>query len=127
MRRVIVATAILASLAFTARATDAPELSLKNKALASAAAPAPLAKQSDAPFVATRDPLAQLLMLEEQDRRDARGGGRCEAAASALCYDAADGRIVYRSARKYMPQFDGLTAESVSVRSNRVTFKYSFK
>jgi hypothetical protein len=124
MRRAIVATAILASLAFTARASDGLELSLKNKALASAAAPS--TKQSEAPFVAARDPLGQLLMLEEQDRRDARGG-RCEAAASALCYDAAEGRIVYKSARKYMPQFEGLTAESVSVRSNRVTFKYSFR
>jgi hypothetical protein len=124
MRRVIVASAILVSLALTARANETPELSLKNKALASAAAP--LARQSDAPFVAGRDPLGQLLMLEEQDRRDARGG-RCDAAASALCYDAAEGRIVYRSVRKYMPQFEGLTAESISVRSNRVMLKYSFK
>jgi len=54
-------------------------------------------------------------------------GGTCEAAARDLCFDAADGRIVYRSARKFMPQFDGLTPESVSVRSNRVTLKYSFK
>ena len=125
MRRVIVATAILASLAFSARANEALELSLKNKALASAAAPVST-KQSDAPFVVARDPMAQLLMLEEQDRRGARGG-RCDAAASALCYDAAEGRIVYKAARKYMPQFDGLTAESMSVRGNRVTFKYSFK
>ena len=44
-----------------------------------------------------------------------------------LCFDAASGRVVYRAARKYMPQFDGLTAESVSLRSNRVTLKYSFK
>jgi hypothetical protein len=124
MRRVIVASAILVSLALTARANETPELSLKNKALASAAAP--LARQSDAPFVAGRDPLGQLLMLEVQDRRDARGG-RCDAAASALCYDAAEGRIVYRSVRKYMPQFEGLTAESISVRSNRVMLKYSFK
>ena len=126
MRRVLAALAILASPAFTARAADAPEVSLKNKALASAAAPVAVAKQSDATFVASRDPLAQLLMLEEQDRRDVRGG-RCDAAASALCYDAAEGRIVYKSARKFMPQFEGLQPESVSVRGNRVTFKYSFK
>ena len=67
-----------------------------------------------------------LLMQEEQDRRSVRGG-TCEAAARDLCFDAVDGRIVYRSARKFMPQFDGLTPESVSVRSNRVTLKYSFK
>lgn len=127
MFRVIVATAILASLAPPAQANDGLELSLKNKVLASAAAPVPAARQSDAPFVTTaRDPLAQLTMQEEQDRRGARGG-TCEAAARDLCFDATTGRIVYRSARKYMPRFDGLTAESVSVRGNRVTFRYSFK
>jgi hypothetical protein len=123
MFRLIVAT-ILATLAFTARANDVVD-SLKSRALASAAAP--VAKQSfDAPFMSARDPMPFLLMQEEQDRRSVRGG-TCEAAARDLCFDAVDGRIVYRSARKFMPQFDGLTPESVSVRSNRVTLKYSFK
>jgi hypothetical protein len=125
MFRVIVATALFASLAVTARANDVVD-SLKNRALASAAAP--VAKQSsDAPFLAARDPMPILLMQEEQDRRDVRGGGSCEAAARDLCFDAASGRIVYRSARKFMPKFDGLTPESMSVRSNRVTLKYSFR
>jgi hypothetical protein len=123
MRRLIVATAILASLASTARANDALDLSLKNKALASAAAPS--TKQVEAPFVAGRDPLPFILMQEEQERRGFQGS--CEAAARDLCFDAASGRVVYRAARKYMPQFEGLTPESVSLRSNRVTFKYSFK
>ena len=125
MFRLIVATAIFATLAFTARAADVVDSSLKSRALASAAAP--VAKQSsDAPFMSAHDPMPFLLMQEEQDRRSVRGG-TCEAAARDLCYDAVDGRIVYRSARKFMPQFDGLTPESVSVRSNRVTLKYSFK
>ena len=124
MFRVIVATAVFASVAFTARAADGLD-SLKSRALASAAAP--VAKQSsDAPFVSARDPLPILLMQEEQDRRSV-GGGSCEAAARYLCFDAADGRIVYRSARKFMPQVDGLTPESVSVRSHRLIFKYSFR
>ena len=121
MRRLIVATAIFASLGLAAQANE-PDVSLKNKALASAGAPAP---KAEAPFVYGRDPLPQLLMQEEQERRGPRG--TCEAAARDLCFDAADGRVVYRPARKYMPQFDGLKAESVSLRSNRVTFKYSFK
>ena len=122
MRRLIVATAIFATLGFAAQANEVSDVSLKNKALASAAAPVP---KSDAPFVNSRDPLPQLLMQEEQARRGPRGA--CEAAATDLCFDAADGRVVYRPARKYMPQFDGLRAESVALRSNRVTFKYSFK
>ena len=123
MRRLIVATAILASLASTAQANDALDLSLKNKALASAAAPS--VKQVEAPFVAGRDPLPFILMQEEQERRGFQGS--CEAAARDLCFDAASGRVVYRAARKYMPQFEGLTPESVSVRGHRVTLKYSFK
>jgi hypothetical protein len=126
MRRLIVATAIL-SLALAARANDVLDSSLKSKALASAAAVVTQApRQNEAPFTSARDPLPQLLLMEEQDRRNVRGG-TCEAAASDLCFDAADGRITYRGARKYMPQFEGLKPEAVSLRSNRLTLKYSFK
>ena len=118
MRRLIVATAVLASLATTAQANDALDLSLKNQ-------PVSAKQQAEAPFVAGRDPLPFILMREEQERRGPQGS--CEAAARDLCYDAASGRVVYRAARKYMPQFDGLTAESVSLRGNRITLKYSFK
>lgn len=123
MRRFIVATAVLASLAFAAQANDGLDLSLKNKAFASATVTG--SKQADAPFVAARDPLPLILMREEQERRGPRGS--CEAAARDLCFDAASGRVVYRAARKYMPQLGGLTAESVSFRGNRITLKYSFK
>ncbi|HUQ28509.1 MAG TPA: hypothetical protein VM051_07940 [Usitatibacter sp.] len=122
MRRLIVATAIFASLGFAAQASDTADVSLKNRALASAGAPMP---KADAPFVYGRDPLPVLLMQEEQERRGPRGS--CEAAARDLCFDAADGRVVYRPARQFMPQIDGLRAESVSLRSHRVTFKYSFR
>lgn len=117
MRRLIVATAVLASLASTAQANDALDLSLKSQPVST--------KQAEAPFVAGRDPLPFILMREEQERRGPQGS--CEAAARDLCFDAASGRVVYRAARKYMPQFDGLTAESVSLRGNRITLKYSFK
>lgn len=128
--RVLIASAVIASLGFAAQAAEVAEPSLKAKALASAAAAS--VKQADAPFVSSRDssalfrdPLPELLLNEEQDRR--MPGGRCEAAARDLCLDAASGRIVYRGARNYMPKFDGLTPESVSVRGNRVIFRYSFK
>ena len=124
MRRNIAATAIL-SLAFAAQANDAVfDLSAKSKAMA--AVSTPNTKQVEAPFTSgARDPLPQLLMAEEQDRRLVKG--TCEAAARDLCFDAASGRVVYRGARTFMPKFDGLTAESVSVRGNRINFKYSFK
>jgi hypothetical protein len=128
MRRLIVATAIL-SLACTARANEVFDSSLKTKALAAAGVVvvSPAGRTVEAPFTSSslHDPLPQLLLAQEQDRRSVRG--TCEAAATDLCFDAAEGRVTYRGARKYMPVFDGLTPESVSVRSNRLTFKYSFK
>ena len=124
MRRLIVATAVLASLAFTARANDVLDTSAK-KVVASTAVQVSM-RQVDAPFTAARvDPLAQILMMEEQERRSAPSG--CDAAATTLCFDAADGRVVYRGARNLMPQISGLRAESVSLRANRIILKYSFK
>ena len=129
MRRLIVATAIL-TLAFAARANDVSDSSLKSKALAAAGVVlvSPAGRTVEAPFTSSsvRDPMPQLLLADEQERRNVRG--TCEAAASDLCFDAADGRITYRGARKYMPQIDGLKPESVSVRGKGVVnFKYSFK
>jgi hypothetical protein len=123
MRFPIVTAALLATLALTAQANDGTELSLKTKALASAGMST---KQADAPFTYGRDPLPRLLMLEEQEIRGfARG--TCEFSARDLCYDIADGRVVYKPAREYMPKIDGLKAENVTFRHNRVVFKYSFR
>lgn len=123
MRRSIVITAIFASLAFPALANDGVELSLKSKALASAGASSP--KHGVAPFTSARDPLPELMLLEEQEQ--SAPSGACEFTAKDLCYDLADKRVVYRPARQYMPRFEGLTAENVSLRHNRIVFKYTFK
>lgn len=118
----IAVTAVLASLAFVANAADGVELSLRTKALASTS----VAPKSDAPFAAGRDPFPYIMMQEEQQRRGPQGVG-CEFTARDVCYDLADGRVVYRPVREYMPKFDGLKPESVSLRHNRIVFKYSFK
>ena len=118
----IVATAVLASLAFAVQAADGVELSLRTKALASAS----VAPKSDAPFAAGRDPLPQLLLTDELERRGPNGVG-CEYNAKDVCYDLTEGRVVYRGARAFMPAIEGLTPESLALRANRVTFKYSFK
>ena len=118
----IVATTVFASLAFAVQAADGVELSLRTKALASAS----VAPKSDAPFAAGRDPLPQLLLAEEQETRGPKGVG-CEFSAKDVCYDLTAGRVVYRGARSYMPTIEGLTPESVSLRHNRVSVKYSFK
>lgn len=122
MRRLLVVAAVIASVCLPAVASEGVDLS--NRARSSAAASAVVLKQAEAPF-RNRDPLPELLMHEEQERR--LPNGACQHNATALCYDLADRRIVYRPARHYMPQFEGLRAESVSLRHNRVVLKYSFR
>ena len=122
MLRSIAVSAIL-SLALAAQANDGVELSLRSKALASAGS---VMRHADAPFATGRDPLPQVLMLEAEERHG-NPKGTCEVTAKDLCYDLADGRIVYRPARNYMPNVTGLKPESVSLRHNRVVFKYSFR
>jgi hypothetical protein len=124
MRRSIVMFALLAPLALPAVGNEGVELSAKARTLAVAAA-VPPAKQVEAPFRAGRDPLPELLMREEQERRGPAGA--CEATATSLCYDLADGRVVYRPARQYMPKIDGMRAESISLRRDKLVFKYSFR
>jgi len=129
MRRSIMLTAILSTLVVSAQAADGVELAMKSKALAASSTSAisisgTPAKQLQAPFTGVRDPLPELLLSQEQERRGLRGG--CEYTSQDVCYDLVDGRITYRGARAYMPKFQGLKPESVSLRTNRISFKYSF-
>jgi hypothetical protein len=116
--------ALLVSAAFAAQAHDGVELSMKTKAAAAVVSNT----QGSAPFAAGRDPLPQILFEQEMESRVAtKNSGTCDYSARDVCYDLADGRIVYRAAREYMPKVGGLQPESVSLRSHRLTFKYSFK
>lgn len=127
MRRSLVLAALLVSTAAAVQANEGVELSNKAKSSAASASGALSVKQADAPFRSGtfRDPMPELLLRNELD---GRGGpsGACDNSTSALCYDMADRRVVYRPARQYMPKFDGLQAESVSLRRDRIVFKYSF-
>lgn len=125
MCRPLVIALVLAAAGLPALANEGVDLS--NRARSSAAASAVSAmsvKQAEAPF-RSRDPLPELLMHEEQEKRGPSGA--CQHNATALCYDLGDRRLVYRPARAYMPQFEGLRAESVSLRHNKLVVKYSFR
>jgi hypothetical protein len=122
MRRTLVIAAVFASIGLPIQANEGVELSSKARSTAVASA---VSKQVEAPFSSARDPLPQILLHEEQEKRGPSGA--CEYNATALCYDLADRRVVYRPARRYMPQFDGLRAESVSLRHDKIVLKYSFK
>jgi hypothetical protein len=117
--------ALLLPLAFAAAASDVGDASILSKSMASAAANAASPRQADAPFRRGHDPMPELILREEIERRGPRGA--CESSATDLCYDMHDARMVYRPARRYMPTVDGLRAESVSLRRDRIVFKYSFR
>jgi hypothetical protein len=53
--------------------------------------------------------------------------GACDAAKADLCYDYREGRIVYSGTKQWMPEFSGLTPEHISVRKDRINFRYSFR
>jgi hypothetical protein len=114
-------------MAIAAQANDGVEPSPKSTVLV----PAAVAKSAVAPFAAraavglravARDPEPHLPSLGEQERR-----GPQQACSFALCYDAAERHLAYPGAREYMPTFAGLTPENISLRRNRIIFKYSFR
>jgi hypothetical protein len=108
--------ALLASLASFA----VPPLSTENRRFAGDAAQ----MRIDFPQLFRSD----VVDMKIEPKALARGlRGACDAAASDLCYEAADRRIVLRPVRQYMPKVDGFTAESVSLRRNSIRFRYSFK
>lgn len=129
MRRTMLALA-LAGLAFTAAANDGVELSMKSsKALAASSSAAlfvsPAKQGTSAPFTYAHDPMPQLVLLDDQEKAVAHGA--CDSSVKAVCYDVGQQRIVYRGGREYMPSVQGLRAESLSFRHNRVVFNYSFR
>jgi hypothetical protein len=69
--------------------------------------------------------LPEIFVDREQERRVLKSG--CDNSAAALCYDLVDRRVQYRAARRYMPEMDGLRAESVSVRHHVVVLKWTFR
>lgn len=119
LRSVVVVTLLIPFPAIAAQANDTIELSAKARTAAVAAL-----RLDDPTFTAGRDLPAQLPLLGGQELRERAGG--CERPA-VLCYDGAGKRLVYGPARAYMPKFDGLTAESVALRHDRIVFKYTFR
>ena len=125
-------TLLAVSLAASAGNDGVVELRTKALASASAASNSVLAgpmsgttHRLDEPFLPVHDPLP--VIMQEAEQVQSVHASRCDGNSSSLCYDAADGRLVYRGAREYMPKVTGLSPESVSVRRNTVVFKYSFR
>jgi len=125
VRRSLWVTLFLASPGLNALANDGTDSTLKSRAMASASASAVVTSLSQAPFTQARDPFPEMILRDDPERRVYRGS--CQHSGQDLCYDLADRRIVYRPIRQYMPKFEGLTPENVSLRHDRIVVKYSFK
>ncbi|HXF80581.1 MAG TPA: hypothetical protein VN598_17075 [Usitatibacter sp.] len=124
MRRSLLVALATTALSLGAWGNDGVEL--RTKAMASAGTVKMMdAPRVDGPFTTGRDPLTALIQIEARDHLAAPQPS-C-ASAAGLCYNAADGRIVYRGARQYMPKLEGLRPESIGMRHNKVVFSYSFR
>ena len=97
-------------------------LQLKPKLLAAgsaAAAPAPFATPQS-------DDSRPLDLGASAPHRD--GNRSACGIDSTWCYEATEGgrSIVYKPARRFMPHINGLTPENISVKRDRIVFRYSF-
>ncbi|HZZ94098.1 MAG TPA: hypothetical protein VFE23_16175 [Usitatibacter sp.] len=95
-------------------------LQIKPKLLMASSAPAPFARPVEEGHPLDLAPAAP----EHEGARSACG------VDSSWCYDMSDGggrSLVYKPARSFMPHFNGLTAENISVKRDRIVFRYSFR
>lgn len=77
-----------------------------------------------APF-ATPSAEPELELIPRRDPREETSRSSCSGERS-LCYDPTSGRIVYKPARNFMPDIPGLQRENISVKRDKIVFRYSF-
>jgi hypothetical protein len=120
---ILVVAALAAALPRAAGAAEAKpqpsQLQLKPKAAIST-----VATHTFAPFV-TPAAEPELDLLPRRDARLEQSRSSCSGDRS-LCYDPGSGRIVYKPARMLMPDIPGLQRENISVKRDRIVFRYSF-
>lgn len=119
MRFLVLAFALGAVPAQAAAVESAAPLQLRPKA-----AIVPDAAHGNAPFVIPA-PGPSLDLAAEPARPPERKRSSC-AGTSELCYDTNSGHLVYKPARQFMPHIEGLRAENISVKRDRIVFHYSF-
>ena len=119
---------VVLALALAAAPGEAAESKASNAAAALVLKPkaaiSTMQSHRHAPFV---NPAAdmELELLPRRDERQEAMRSSCSGERS-LCYDPASGRIVYKPAREFMPEIPGLRRENISVKRDRIVFRYSF-
>lgn len=115
----VIATALATSPEVLANG-DAKPLTLKVPKAALTAQPV----SNTAPFaIPMGEP--ELALQPRNDLRQAQSRSWCEN-STTLCYDPNEKRVVYKPARALMPDLPGFTRENISVKRDRIVFKYSF-
>jgi hypothetical protein len=121
MLKTILLTAMaLASAIPIAHAEDNDALKLRSKSAIATAVP-----HRSAPYVQPLGEPEREPIVSPRDLRQDQSRSSCER-SNALCYDPNSGRIVYKPARQYMPDLPGLQADSISVKRDKIVFKYTF-
>lgn len=100
-------------------AIDAPPLQLKPKSAFAEVSP-----QTAAPFVHSPG-TSEIGFRPQLDAGNDMGRSSCTS-ERAICYDAGSGRIEIKSARDLMPELPGLQRETISLKRDRLIFRYSF-
>jgi len=67
----------------------------------------------------------ELELLPAPTRHHERSRSSCES-ENPICYDATSGHIVYKPARALMPEIPGLQPENISVKRDKIVFRYTF-
>lgn len=81
--------------------------------------------ERNAPYAASPSAQSELELIPRPDPRQEASRSSCSGERS-LCYDPGSGRIVYKPARNFMPDIPGFRRENISVRRDRIVFRYSF-
>jgi len=78
-----------------------------------------------APFSLKVEHSPGLAIVQHPEDRRHVGPSSCET-QRALCYDSTSGRIVYKPARALMPDIPGFQRENISIKRDRIIFRYTF-
>lgn len=113
--------AVIAAAPIALAAADArPALELRPKAAMMAAV-----SHDSAPFVVAAPGPELHLSAPQRDMPQPQGRSSCTADRD-LCYDAESGHIVFKPVRQFMPDLPGMKPENISVKRDRIVFRYSF-
>jgi hypothetical protein len=120
MKVVLLSTSLALVAMPAASAEDAATLQLRSKAAIAIAVP-----HRSAPYVQPLGEPEHAPLFTQHDARHAESPSSC-ASQRALCYDSESGHIVYKPARQLMPGIPGLHADGLSLKRDKLVFKYTF-